>query len=150
MTVLDAYAVLALLRDEPAAADVASIVDDDPQASLTPLGAAEVIDQLIRISDADPATAVLDLAQLGLADPEPLEPQTALRAGLLRAKHYRRRRCEISLADCVAAESARTRGSPLATADPDLLTTCDAEGIDMIVLPDSAGTRWSPRGTDRT
>ncbi len=147
MTVLDSYAVLALLGDEPAAADVVALLQPNADASLTALGVAEVVDHLVRITGVDADAAVLDLAQLGLADPDPVDGQVALRAGLLRARHYRRRRCEVSMADCVAAETARSRQVPLATADPDLLTTCHAEDIDTIVLPDSAGRRWQPPDT---
>ena len=145
MTVLDAYAVIALLRDEYAAPEVVEILDSERPASLTPLGAAEVVDQLIRVAGADRDTAVLDVAQLGLDEPQPLDHRTALRAGLLRARHYRRRHCEISRADCVAAETARARREPLATSDPDLLATCHAEGIAVLVLPDSSGGRWQTR-----
>ncbi len=141
MTVLDAYAVLALLRDEPAAPGVARLLGGGQPASLTPLGVAEVVDQLVRAHGADPDTAVLDVAQLGLDEPVPLDHRTALRGRAARARRYRRR-CEISVADCVAAETARARGEPLATADPDLLDACSAEGIEVVVLPDSTGREW--------
>jgi predicted nucleic acid-binding protein len=83
--------------------------------------------------------AALDLAQLGLADAEPLGSAVALRAGVLRARHYHRRTRAISLADCVAAETARALGDALATTDPHLLDTCHEENINIVVLPDSSG-----------
>jgi predicted nucleic acid-binding protein len=63
-------------------------------------------------------------------------------AGRLRARRYHRTRCAVSLADCVAAELARTRRQPLATSDPHLLELCHAEGIAVTVLPGSDGSTW--------
>ena len=68
MTVLDAYAVLAFLKDEPAATRVAELIEFQPPAALTALGVAEVLDHLVRLVGADEEDAVLDLAQLGLAE----------------------------------------------------------------------------------
>ena len=143
MIVLDAYAALALLKGEPAAGPVRQLLDGDDAASLTMLGAAEVLDHLVRILGASDEEAVLDLAQLGLAEPAPLDAPVAIAAGLLRARHYHRRDRAVSLADCVAAESARSSGVPLATADPHLLDLCADEGIDLLALPDSRGTTWT-------
>ena len=139
MIVLDSFAVLALLRHEPAAAQVQQLIEDDEEAALTVLGVAEVVDCLVRLMGADEDSAVLDLAQLGLASPSPVEAGVALQAGLLRARHYHRKSRAVSLADCIAAETARPPGDQLATADPHLLDLCHEEGIAFIALPDSAG-----------
>lgn len=143
MTVLDAYAVLALLKGEPAAAEVQRLLDSGTGA-LTALGVAEVVDHLVRLVGASEEDAALDLAQLGLAGPDPVDGDLALQAGLLRARHYHRRNCAVSLADCVAAETARSLGSPVATSDPHLLDVCRDEGIGVIPLPDNGGSTWSP------
>jgi PIN domain nuclease of toxin-antitoxin system len=137
--VLDAYAVLALLKGEPAATPVRHLLDGDRNASLTVLGVAEVVDHLVRIAGASEEEAALDLAQLGLAEPEPLDAAVSMRAGLLRARHYRRRDRAVSLADCVAAETARRDEAPVASADPHLLDMCRAEGLEVHPLPDSRG-----------
>lgn len=142
-TVLDAFAVLALLRGEPAAEAVSTLIETG-EGILTPLGVAEVVDHLVRIVGVGEDDAVLDLAQLGLADPQPLTATVALRAGLLRARHYHRTARAVSLADCVAAETARTLDASVATSDPHLLDLCRDEGIDLIPLPDSRGNTWSP------
>jgi PIN domain nuclease of toxin-antitoxin system len=142
--VLDSYAVLALLKDERAAAQVQQLVEDRKDAALTPLGVAEVLDHLVRLAGADEEEAVLDLAQLGLAAPTAVGAELAVRAGLLRARHYDRKNRAVSLADCVAAEAARPGGSRLASADPHLLDLCREEGIAVIPLPDSSGRSWSP------
>lgn len=142
MTVLDAYAVLALLKGEVAAPMVRQLLAQESDAALTPLGLAEVLDHLVRIEGATDEDAALDLAQLGLVDPAPLDAALAMRAGLLRARHYRKRRA-VSLADCVAAETARSTGVPVASADPHLLDLCHDEAIDIVVLPDSQGRTWT-------
>ena len=142
MTVLDAFAVLALLKQE-AAADVQRLIKAR-HATLTPLGVAEVVDHLVRIVGVTEEDAVLDVAQLGLADVESLDSVLALRAGLLRARHYHRRDRAVSLADCVAAETARNMDDAVATSDPHLLDLCRDEGISVVVLPDSSGNIWSP------
>lgn len=142
MTVLDAYAVIAYLRDEPAADHVRPLLVAG-DAALTAVGLAEVLDHLVRLANAEEDEAVLDLAQLGLIDAIPVDASTGNAAGRLRARRYHRTRCPISMADCIAAETARATHRPLATADPDLLDVCLAERIEIIPLPGSDGTTWS-------
>jgi predicted nucleic acid-binding protein len=142
VTILDAYAVIAYLRDEPAAEHVRPLLETG-DAALTAVGLAEVLDHLVRLANAEEDDAVLDLAQLGLIDAIPVEASTGSAAGRLRARRYHRIRCPISMADCIAAETARATRRPLATADPDLLDVCFAERIEVIPLPGSDGTTWS-------
>lgn len=143
MTILDAYAVIAFLRGEPAAAHVRPLLEDG-NGALTAVGLAEVLDHLVRLADADEDDAALDLAQLGLLDALSVHADTGSAAGRLRARYYHRSRCAVSMADCIAAETARATGRPLATADPDLLDVCHAESIDTRPLPASEGTTWKP------
>jgi predicted nucleic acid-binding protein len=103
-----------------------------------------VLDHLVRLAGADEDDAVLDLAQLGLLDALPVHADTGSAAGRLRARHYHRTRCAVSMADCIAAETARATGRPLATADPALLDVCHAENIGVRPLPASDGTMWRP------
>lgn len=145
MIVLDSYAVLALLKDEPAAAKVAKLLEDGNEVRLIAIGVAEVLDHLVRIVGADPEDAALDVAQLGLAEALSTDADAGLRAGLLRARHYHRRDRAVSLADCVAADAAKTWEARLATSDPHLLDLCGAEGIDVLPLPDTTGTVWRKR-----
>ncbi|MCY3656565.1 MAG: PIN domain-containing protein [Chloroflexi bacterium] len=143
MIVLDAYAVIAVLRVEHAAPLVRTLIEGDEDTALTVLGVAEVVDYLVRSAGMDEGAAALDIIQLRLADPPVLDGQLATRAGLLRARQYNRRTRSISLADCVAAETARGLNASLATADPALLDTCTAEGIAVIALPDTTGAVWT-------
>ncbi len=141
MTVLDAYAVTAYLRDEPAADEVGALLEAS-DAMLTAVGLGEVLDHLMRLAAADEEEAALDLAQLGLLEAIAVDPAVGAAAGRLRARRYHRTRCSVSMADCIAAEAARHRTAPLATSDPHLLDVCNVEGIDAIVLPGSDGSSW--------
>ena len=143
MTALDAYAVLAYLKGERAASEVRPLLGL-ADSSLTALGVAEVLDHLVRLSGADEEDATLDLAQLDLIDGVSVDAMIGAAAGRLRARSYHRTRCQVSVADCVAAEVARSRRQALATADPDLLDVCHAEGIAVAVLTASNGSRWAP------
>ena len=146
MTVLDAYAVIAFLRAEPAAAQVKDVLKQ-ADAGLTVVGVAEVLDHLIRMVGADEEDATLDVAQLGLLDGIPVTPDLGAAAGRLRARHYHRKQCVVSMADCIAAETARARNEQLATSDPHLLDVCHTENIGHLVLPQSDGSTWSPPAT---
>lgn len=141
MTVLDAYAVLAYLADEVAAPEVQPLIEEG--GVLAAMGLAEVVDHLIRRLGASEDDASLDVATLGLDRAVGIDAQIAAAAGRLRARHYHRTQCQVSLADCVAAEVARSTGRPLATADPHLLDVCHRESIPVVVLPAADGSRWS-------
>lgn len=143
MIVLDAYALLAFLKGEAAAHEVRRILESGEAAALTAVGVTEVLDHLVRIVGADEESATLDLAELGLLEGCVVDGEIGAAAGRLRARHYHRTRCAVSLADCVAAEVARALGARLATSDPHLLDLCQVEGIEAEVLTASDGTRWN-------
>lgn len=139
MTVLDAYAVLAYLRSEPCAGEVATILRSP--TALTAANAAEVLDQLVRVFGRDPDDVHGDLALLSHAGMEiaPVTGELGLHAGRLRARYYHRERSAVSLADCIAAAAALSRGAPIATSDPVLAALVRAEGGRVHALADSRG-----------
>ena len=139
MTVLDAYAVLAYLRNETAAESITELLHSPTM--LSAVDAAEVIDQLVRVYGRDPDDVHADLAVLSHAGMHlsPVSADVGILAGRLRARHYHRERMAVSLADCVAAATALSTGRPLATADPALAAMIRAEGSSLHALPDSAG-----------
>jgi len=141
--ILDAYAVLAFLKNEAAASEVEVLIAGGGTA-MTAVGVAEVLDHLIRLGGADEEDATLDLAQLDLDPPVVVDASLAGAAGRLRARSYHRTTCPVSLADCVAAEAARETGRSLATSDPALLDICRREEIAVVVLPGTDGSRWTP------
>lgn len=141
MTVLDAYAVIAYLRGEPSAAEVAQLLRGP--SLLTSVNAAEVCDQMVRVFGADPDAVEADLALLSLGTVTMLavSERLGMEAGRIRARRYHRERAAVSLADCVAASAALASRSPLATADPALAFVVRAEGGRVHSLPDSKGRR---------
>ena len=139
--IVDAYAVLALLRGEPAAESVARLLGHD-DTRLTAAGAAEIVDHLVRLVGVSEEDAALDVAQLGV-EVIPVDGALGIAAGTLRARHYHRRDRALSLADCIAAAAAALHGVALVSADPHLLDLCRDEGIARVVLPDSTGRRWN-------
>ncbi len=103
----------------------------------------EVMDVCVRVHG-NAEGAVLEKIEWLIAgglEVVPLDLTLALAAGALRARRYRKRECEISLGDSMAAALAAARRRPLATADPDLARASWAEGIEVLPLPDSRGRR---------
>ena len=139
MTVLDAFAVLAYLRGEPARDEVRALLSSP--SVLTSVNAAEVVDRLVRAYGWEPDVVSGDLALLRVAGMEtvPVDGSAGLLAGELRARHYHRTRCAVSLADCVAAAVALMSSRPLATSDVPLATVVRAEGGRVHPLPDVRG-----------
>lgn len=139
MTVLDAYALVAYLRGEAAANDVATLLRTS--ARLPAANAAEVVDQMVRVFGRDADDVHADLALLANAGMTiaPIDADLALLAGRLRARHYHRERMAVSLADCVAAATALSERRSLATADPALAELVRREGGKVHGLPDSTG-----------
>jgi PIN domain nuclease of toxin-antitoxin system len=139
MTVLDAYAVLAYLRDEVAAEPTGELLRG--VTTIPSVNAAEVIDQLVRVYGRDPDEVHADLVMLAHTGMElaAVSAESGMLAGQLRARHYHRERMAVSLADCVAAAVALSTGRPLATADPPLAQLLRAENGELHPLPDSTG-----------
>lgn len=104
---------------------------------------AEIYDHLIRRRRRTPDEVASSIRLLLLAGMtvEPVDDAVARLAGEFRAKYYDKHDCAVSLADCAAAATASLRGASLATSDPHLARTCRDEGLDVIALKNSAGTR---------
>lgn len=140
MIVLDAYALGALLLDEPAAAEVEAVVRDD--AAISSVNLAEALDVALRIHGLPVdrvQEAVEPLLATSVAVLWPTERE-AWGAAHIRARYYHRRENPLSLADCLLlATAADTDG--VATADPGVARAARDEGIRVIALPDSSGAR---------
>ena len=131
-TLLDAYALIAFLEDEPAAAEVAGLIGSGNSA-IPAVNLAEAGQRMLRNADvtADELQQLVGSMPLGVV---PFTEVHAWRAASLRARHYRRRRTEISLADaCLLAVA--TPVDRVATADPAVLQVAEAEGIVVVELP---------------
>lgn len=143
-TLIDASALIALLGAEPAADEVQEMLRSG--AAMTTLNLAEAIDRLKRRYDLEiertrPVIEGLLAKSLMLL---PLGAAQAWRAGEIRAAHYHRSRCPISLADAVLVASAPA-GGRIASSDGLLLTVAASEGVVVAPLPDSKGRRASVR-----
>jgi predicted nucleic acid-binding protein len=137
MTVLlDAFAVIAYFRDEPAAGDVEALMLTG-EAYLTSVNAAEVVDRLSRRGGLDPVDVVGELSVLPITM-RPVDAPLGMLAGRLRAGHYHRTECPVSLADCVAAAVAVADGMPLATSDAALARVVEVERGEVIRLRESS------------
>lgn len=134
MILLDAYALLAYLKDEGAADAVAGLLREG-ECAVTAVNLMEVLDvlerrdgwsgdDLIRV-----VSPLLDEAVGVLAVSE----AEAWRGASLRAAHYRRRDAQLSLADCMLLAAA-TGGDRIATVDRPLATAARAEGAEVIAL----------------
>lgn len=137
MSVLDAYAIISLLRNEASAGRVEVLLEDaGDAATISAMNVAEVVDVLVRShrhSTADVAEKLDWLAAGGLMT-VPVDDMIARRAGALRAGHYHRSRSPISLSDCVALATAMARGEALATSDGPLLEVARAEACPTLPL----------------
>lgn len=144
MTVLDAFAVIAFLAGEAAAGDVESLLRSaDDRSRLSTVNMIETIDVLVRMRQhsLEDVHQRLDWLRAEGLSLELLDPEAATVAGTLRAAHYQRRACEVSLADCAALATALVFGDALATADPALAAIARTEGVEVVALPDSQGRR---------
>jgi PIN domain nuclease of toxin-antitoxin system len=143
VTLLDAYALVALVTDEPAADEVESLLRRHPCAVVI-VNFAEAIDisQRIHGLSADETRAALEpLLVTASISAVVSEQRDAWLAGDLRARHYDRRTRALSLADCFLLARALIANDVIATADPPLADAARAEGVEVVPLPDSSGIR---------
>jgi PIN domain nuclease of toxin-antitoxin system len=148
VTVLDAQAMVAYMRGEPARPEVARLLARPTAISAGNL--AEVIDHMVRIAGQSADDVEADLATLADVSLHavPVTTALAMTAGRLRARYYHRARCPVSMADCVAAAACLELEQPLATSDPDLAAIVRAEGGEVVALPDSNGRLSGLPGSD--
>jgi PIN domain nuclease of toxin-antitoxin system len=130
--VLDASAVVALLLDEPGAEAVESHLMS-ASARISTVNAAETVDVLTRVHHVEPdhlATQFEDL--LSAVTPVSATVDVAMRAGELRARHWRRDQ-RVSLADCFALATAEA-GDRIVTTDRTLAAVARDEGHEVVEL----------------
>jgi uncharacterized protein with PIN domain len=139
---LDAFALIALLRDEPAADEVETILRRG-EAAMSAVNLAEALDVLQRVDGIDRArldtlTGPLIRESLALLA---VDERTARDGADIRARRYHRTRAPLSLADCLLLAAARGAQAVVATADRPLASAARAEEIEVAALPDSRGRR---------
>ena len=141
MTLLDAYALIAVLANEPAADEVDQLLRD--RCTMTVVNLAEALDIVHRrygVEEDELRTGLEPLldSQLAIHDSDVEE---AWLAGSIRGRYYDAKSCAISVADCVLLAAATSSRSAVATADPAVATVARREGIGIVPLPDSTGAR---------
>lgn len=135
MTLLDAYALVAFMVGGPAAAEVRAILREG-DAAVASANLAETLDVSRRLYGLAVARAMEILEPLleGPLTAIPLDVALARRAAELRAGHYHRTSCPLSLADAVLVAAADP-GDRIATADPHVLAVAGKERLGVLALP---------------
>jgi uncharacterized protein with PIN domain len=132
---LDAFALIALLADEPAAGDVEALLRGG-DAAMTAVNLAEALDVLQRVQRIprerlEEITLPLVGERMTLVA---IDEQIARDAADIRARHYHRTRAPLSLADCILL-AATGESDVLATGDGPLLQVAEAERVSVRQLP---------------
>ncbi len=122
MVVFDAWAVLAVLNDEPCAGAVLELVEQHG-ARMSTINLGEVYYQAIRARGPKPAAEALRAVR-GLVRVEGPDDDLVLAAARLKA------RGGVSYADCFAVATARRHEEPLVTGDPEILALDEFDVID--------------------
>jgi predicted nucleic acid-binding protein len=141
---LDAYALVALLADEPAATETEQLLRAGDCGAMV-VNLAEAIDVACRVHglDEEEVRSILEpLVAAKVLAAVAADESTAWRAARLRVRHYARRARPVSLADCFLVAAAGAEDA-IATSDAPVARVARAEGIRVIALPDSAGRRPS-------
>lgn len=144
MIVLDAQAFIAYTTNEPGATVVRDQLRTKQQVLLSTANLTEVTYFLGRTRGATPASVYADIIELEIHVTR-LDEGCALEAASLRLRHYHRVRRPVSLADCCAAALALDRGAALVTSDGPLLDLMIEEQGDVLPVPASDSSLWSPR-----
>jgi ribonuclease VapC len=132
---LDAFALIALLADEPAADEVEALLRSG-EAAITAVNLAEALDVLQRVQGIpserlQAVTTPLVGERMKLL---PIDERIARDAADIRARRYHRTRAPVSLADCILL-AATGESDALATADGPLIRVAEAENVQVRALP---------------
>jgi PIN domain nuclease of toxin-antitoxin system len=141
LILLDASALLGFMLGEPSRSEVEQLLRGG-EAALTSTTLAEVVDRLTRRRRI-PMEAVRE--RLGPLTQESLsviaiDEAVGWRAGEIRATHYSRSSSDLAMADCIQLACA-SPDDVIATSDRALAQAGAAEGLRVIPLPASDGTR---------
>lgn len=143
MTFLDAYALVALVADEPAAEEVQTILREG-EARVVVLNLAEAIDITQRVHGLhgeEVRAAIEPLLLSNVMSAAVSDESQGWLAAELRVKHFDKKARALSMADCFLLAHALTDGGPIATSDPPLAAVARVEDVDVVALPDSSGKR---------
>jgi PIN domain nuclease of toxin-antitoxin system len=142
LTLLDAYALVALVADEPAADEVEALLRGGG-CRVVIANLAEAIDRCSRVHGIltiDVRAVLEPLLGDGLV-PAVSAEREAWQAAELHSLHYHRRTSPLSLADCFLLAHAELSDDRIATADLPLAGIARTRGVEVVPLPDSSGRR---------
>ncbi len=145
MPVLDAAALVALLRDEPGATEVAELLEAGG-CSMSAVNVVEVVHRVSRslgIGSALVVESFLAMVSDGLEVVE-CDFDIGLLAGDVRSEHYDRAEMPVSLADCVALATAQRGATQLVTSDAHLVRLAERLGVATHPIPNSSGRTPAP------
>jgi len=126
--VLDAWAVLALVRDEPAAERVEDLIDSGATA-ISSVNLGEVLYTLTRSHGLDRATSIANGVRQTVETVHPDWP-------LIEAAALVKSRGGLSYADAFCVATALRHDAPLATGDPEILAL--DEPVELIDLREAS------------
>jgi uncharacterized protein with PIN domain len=132
---LDAFALIALLSDEPAAGTVETLLRRG-DAAMTAVNLAEALDVLQRVEGIPADRLDMYITPLLSESVELLviDETIARRAADIRARRYHRSRAALSLADCILLAAAGSSDT-LASGDATLIRVAEKEGVSALRLP---------------
>jgi PIN domain nuclease of toxin-antitoxin system len=132
---LDAFALIALLAEEPGADEVEALLRGG-HAAITAVNLAEALDVLQRVQRIP--SERLQAVTMPLVGERmkllPIDERIARDAADIRARRYHRTRAPLSLADCILL-AATGESDALATADGPLIRVAEAENVQVRTLP---------------
>jgi uncharacterized protein with PIN domain len=143
LTYVDAYGLVALVADEPAAPEVEQLLRND-ECRVVAVNLAEAIDVSARkhglpLEDVRRALEPLILGdQLAVAVSDESD---AWLAAELRAAEYHHSKSPLSMADCFLLAHALAERDGIATSDPLVAEVARSRGGAVIPLPDTDGIR---------
>ena len=143
MTFLDAYALVALMGDEPAADAVQALLREGGTRVVV-VNLAEAVDisqRVHKLPAEDVRRALEPLLLEGILFAVVSDEARAWLAAELRTKHFDKKTSSLSMADCFLLAHALTDGGPIVTSDQPMAAAARAEGLEVVGLPDSSGRR---------
>ena len=139
MVVLDAAALIAVMKDEPAADAVGDVLRE--RTAMSAVNYCEVVDHLLRIVGVERDWIDMHLAPVihTSLDIVAVNADIADHAAAVRARFYDAKECAMSLADSLAIATARVLDAPLVTSDPSIARILKHLEHEVIPVPNSRG-----------
>lgn len=143
MTYIDAYGLVALVANEPAAAEVEQLLRSE-ECRVAAVNLAEAVDVAARVHSyplEEIRRALEPLVLSGELAVAVSDESEAWLAAEIRVGEYHRAKRPLSMADCLLLAHAISTGDALATSDPAVADVARSRGLTVVALPDRDGNR---------